>query len=124
MRIWAIIPFLAVSMSTTVAWAQLAAGTYTSLDGTMEHHFQSSGIVRDPPGTSLGVFRMGAGICWLNRDDGSKKPGDLILYVGEVQCCLQVEDISDKVALTRVWVQGTGFGYQMCKNQVFVRSGD
>ena len=103
--------------------AGVSGGHYVSLDGSMEHNFSPSG---DYMGKSTvmdtvanGVFREGPGSCWLNMDDGSKKMGDILVYVAEAQCCLSSEIIADKTVMSVIWVQGTGPGYVMCKNQVF-----
>lgn len=113
-----------VLFSTGGAWAQaLVSGVYVSLDGQLEHRFEASGdysAKAHATGAAVaGVYRREAGVCWATRPDGSKQLGDLMLYIGEVQCCLSVEPISNKFAFTKVWVEGTGLGYQMCKNEVF-----
>jgi len=110
----------------TSAAAQVSGGHFISLDGAMEHQFLATGDyvgrVHGKSGVDVvGVFREGPGVCWFNFTNGGKKSGDAIIYVGEVQCCLGVQTISDKTAMTMVWVEGTGPGYQVCKNQVFSR---
>lgn len=118
-----LLSILFTMLLTTAAWPQQLNGSYVSLDGQLEHEFLSSGdytgIARDPDASGAGVFRQGPDTCWLNLNDGSKKTGNLLLYVGEVQCCLSVVAISDKLGFTRIWIDGTGFGYRMCTNQVF-----
>jgi hypothetical protein len=107
----------------TAASAQVAGRSFVSLDGLMHHQFKATGdYLGKVDGLNVpveGVFREAPGVCWLNKDDGTRQNGDVLLYIGEVQCCLSTEAISDKVAFTEVWVQGTGNGYRMCKNQVF-----
>ncbi|MBN9345892.1 MAG: hypothetical protein J0I48_06755 [Devosia sp.] len=112
--------------AATSALGQVAPGTYVSLDGVLEHQLKPTGDYvgkrRDEQETSgARVYQQGADICWVTREDGSRKTGDLMLYVGEVQCCLSVAQISDKFTFEQIWVEGVGFGYGMCKNQVFQR---
>lgn len=107
------------------ARAGVAGNDFISLDGTVQHHFASTGDyagkVTKPDASVLGVYREGPGVCWLNKDDGSKLMGDVLLYIDQIQCCLSIEAVSDKLAFTQVWEQGTGPGYRMCGNQVFRR---
>lgn len=107
-------------ISTTQARSESLSGNYVSLDGTKQYQFSISGDYRGntKAGSVFGVYRQGPNICWLTRNDGAKQYGDLVLYIDEVQCCLQIETISDKHALTQIWVKGTGPGYQLCQNQV------
>lgn len=116
-----------VAGASSGAEAQVAGGHYISLDGTIEHQFQPSGdyvgkVHGEEELTGVGVYRQGVGICWMTRSDGSKLEGDVLFYLDEVQCCLATEPISDKVAMTQVWVKGTGFGYRVCKDQVYRRA--
>ena len=112
-----------VAMMASAAVAGVAGSTLVSLDGTMRHEFDKTGDYLgkadwlDAP--VAGVYRDEPGVCWLDNTDGSRALGDLVLYIGEVQCCLSTQSISDKVAFTQVWVKGTGNGYGLCRNQVF-----
>ncbi len=113
-------------LSPSTAWAQLSGNNLISLDGQLEHHFVQTGdyvgLAQDPDGRVEGVYREGPGVCWLTGNDGTRQNGDVLIYVGEVQCCIQSEQISDKLAFTSLWVQGTGPAYRMCKSQVFRQS--
>ncbi len=116
------------AITASGAFAQVAGGNFVSLDGVLEHHFAQSGDylgkASDMDTPAVGVFREGDGVCWTTLSDGTKQPGNVLIYVGEVQCCMSAEAISDKVAFTQVWVKGTGVGYRMCTNQVFRRVAD
>lgn len=59
--------------------------------------------------------------CWTENKDGTKNQiGNVIVYLGEVQCCLLSEKITDeKLILTKIWVKGSGPGYSMCKNGIY-----
>lgn len=121
-----IVGLLMVAATVGSSLADVAGSDFVSLDGTLRHHFAPSGdyagTVTNPDASVVGVYREGAGVCWLNKDDGSKLMGDLLLYIDQIQCCLSTEPISDKLAFTQVWEKGTGPGYRMCNTQVFRRN--
>lgn len=111
---------LVVASSATRASSEPLTGNYVSLDGTVRHQLKQPGDYRGYGAdfSVVGVYRQESGVCWMTKNDGSKNPGNLLLYIDEVQCCLGVEYISDKYVLTKIWVTGTGTGYQLCRNQV------
>ncbi len=101
------------------------SGSYKSLNGELEHVFSETGdyagkVVRtDKQFPYLGLYRAGDGICWFPEEDGSKGlSGNVVLYYGEVQCCLQFQKISDKIAVTFVWNKPYGSPMGLCSNQV------
>ncbi len=101
------------------------SGRYETLEGEIQHIFSESGdywgeikdIERAVEFSDTGVFEQGKEVCRL-ENKSQTITGNVLIYVGEVQCCLEVRQISDKFAVTKIWVKGTGFGYRVCKNQV------
>jgi hypothetical protein len=101
------------------------AGEYISLDGQYKHNFKATGdywgsaTYSGKEHSGSGLYEQGSDICWIENKDGSKgAAGNIVFYVGEVQCCLQFRQISDKYAVSKIWVKGTGVGYALCQNQV------
>ena len=103
------------------------SGAYVSLDGKYGHDFKSSGdysgVIKEEKEYSVtGVYELGDQICWSANQDGTKTAtGNVILYLGELQCCLEFRQISKKFAVSEIWAKGTGVGYRLCHNQVLQR---
>ena len=68
-----------------------------------------------------GAFTEGSQTCWTENKDGTKNNvGNIIVYIGDIQCCLSTEKITGKkISLTKIWVKGTGPDYSMCKNGIY-----
>ena len=117
---------VSISLSILTASAEpILQGFYRSLNGKFGHSFKASG---DYSATAFevnesadGLFQQGEGICWKNLSDGGRTAGNVLLYIDQVQCCLEFRAISDKYAVSEVWVQGTGPGYRFCRNQVVIK---
>ena len=62
-----------------------------------------------------GVWTSGKGIC----SSGLQK-GDLILYVDEMQCCMMVQLVADKLVLSAVFTKGKD-DLSLCRNRVLSR---
>ena len=62
-----------------------------------------------------GVWTSGKGIC----SSGLQK-GDLILYVDEMQCCMMVQLVADKLVLSTVFTRGKD-DLSICGNRVLSR---
>src|SRR5262245_45712690 len=99
------------------------SGTYVSLDGKYKHEFgpdgDYSGVAKyDKEYSGSGLYEQTE--CWWPNKDGSKgRTGNVMPYVGEVQCCLEFRQISNKFVITKIGVGGEpGVGYALCHNQV------
>ena len=62
-----------------------------------------------------GVWTSGKAIC----SSGLQK-GDLILYVDEMQCCMMVQLVADKLVLSAVFTRGKD-DLSLCRNRVLSR---
>lgn len=116
-----------IVINVGAALAEDLSGEYVSLNGKFHHIFKPSGDYwgeanhgKKYKSSGSGLYQQGNGLCWTTRLDGSKgATGNLILYVDEGQCCLEVRHISDKIAVTKIWVKGYGTAYALCENQVW-----
>lgn len=122
--------FVLMLFITSNAGAEkIISGELESHDGKFKHNFKASGDYwgqvksKDfDPSSVSGVFEQGNGICWNSLANGSKgASGNVLIYVEEVQCCLEFREISNKFAVSKVWVKGTGTGYALCNNQVLTK---
>jgi len=111
--------------SENVIAGSIVSGEYESLNAKYQHNFSASGdysgtlIYQEKITTGAGLYEQGSGICWRINSDGSKgATGNVMLYVDQAQCCLEIRQISDKYAVTKVWRDGTGFAFRVCQNQV------
>ncbi|MEJ1407110.1 MAG: hypothetical protein Q2484_17025 [Candidatus Sedimenticola sp. (ex Thyasira tokunagai)] len=113
-----------LASTLSVHASPFGTGKYESLDGKYKHEFKASGdysgaakLSKTYSGT--GLYEKASEICWVPKKDGTKgATGNVILYVGEAQCCLEFRQISNKFAVSKIWVKGTGTGYVLCQNQV------
>jgi hypothetical protein len=115
---------LAFLLSANAHSAPTISGKYVSLNGKYKHDFKPSGdysgvAKHEKEQSGTGLYEQADEICWLPKNDGSKGPtGNVIIYVGEAQCCLEFKQISNKFAVSKIWIKGTGVGYALCHNQV------
>ena len=85
--------------STNALSAPSVSGTYVSLDGKYKHEFgpdgDYSGVAKhDKEYSGSGLYEQADEMCSLHNKDGSKgRTGNVILYVGEAQCCLEFRQI-------------------------------
>ncbi|MGI8853582.1 MAG: hypothetical protein ACR2GC_09905 [Methyloceanibacter sp.] len=120
--------FVSIELAILPASAEpILQGFYKSLDGKFGHNFKSSGdysvtIFDGAMNESAnGLFQQVEGLCWSEPRGGPRILGNVLLYIDQVQCCLKFRAISDKYAVTKVWVKGTGLGYGICTNQVVIK---
>jgi len=66
-----------------------------------------------------GVWETGKDFCWLGNEP-NKTYGNLMIYVGTVQCCLSVRWLGNKMVLSEIWSKGdpSGVFSTYCKNRV------
>jgi hypothetical protein len=127
---WKVLFLLSISTCSLNSYSEpLVAGKYESLDGQFQHDFKVSGDYRGLAKHSgkdysgIGLYEQGSEICWFPNKDGTKgSTGNIVLYIGEAQCCLEFRQISGKFAVSKIWVKGTGAGYALCSNQVLRKS--
>jgi hypothetical protein len=52
-----------------------------------------------------GVYRLlGDNYCWLGTQLGTQK-GNLMIYVDEIQCCMLMNFVGEKLVLSEVWMK-------------------
>jgi hypothetical protein len=125
-----------ITISTLAQSENVFEGEFKSLDGKYHHIFKNSGdywgeikieglavlgadfkVTRKPSenkNTVTGVFLQEKSICG-NTDE---MRGNLVIYTGEVQCCLYVRKISDKYPVTKIWSSGYGEGAPLCNTHI------
>ena len=119
----------ALCFVASVASAQTLSGEYVSLDGKIQHNFKPSGdySVKVLNGkkwlSASGVFQLGSELCWKANSNGSKgEVGNVLVFIGDAQCCYQFREISDKFAVTLIWVRRAVIPMsQFCENQVLTK---
>lgn len=110
--------------------ASEVSGSFESLDGEFKHRFEKSGDYwgqvhrqNSEPVVVSGLYQSGENACWVTNRDGSKgAAGNVLIYIDMVQCCLELRKISNKFAVSKIWVEGSGAGYGLCNNQVLIKS--
>lgn len=107
---------------------QIVSGKYVSSDGKYQHIFKESGEysgrvkITDIEYSVLGLYRQGSEICIVSQKDGSQgATGNVMLYVDKARCCLKFQQISNKFAVSRVWMEGGGIGYFLCNDQTLIK---
>lgn len=122
---------LALALAAAPALAQDLTGSYVSADGRVRHTFETFAdyaatvTVGNRVLAIRGFYQEGENVCLVTSPDPRKGgAGNVLLYVGGNQCCLQVRPVWDKVVVTKVGMTGDGHGpgYFLCNDQTLNRT--
>ena len=127
-RVWAIAAAagaVALGGAVPAASAQELSGRYETLDGRVQHDFQASSVYRAQVFTPerilsfKGLYQQGENVCLAGiQGDATGGTGNLLLYVGDNECCLEFRRIADKFAVTKKGMTGDklGPGLFLCRH--------
>jgi len=94
--------------------------TYSLLEN---HEFRFRGKRDTTPPKTIeveGVWETGSGICWLG-EKGEGNTGNLVLYVGNHQCCLRARRLGKNLVLSELWEKPSWGRSEFCKNRVLIK---
>jgi hypothetical protein len=60
---------------------------------------------KNKPSSADGVWKKTH--CWLGEEDEGRS-GNILVYVDDFQCCLHLEVIASKLAITKIWPDKDG----------------
>jgi len=117
-----ILVFLACFCSLAHSSDRIISDIFESSDKKYWHNLKSDDVYHgqvfaDEKGKyqkAEGVYEQGSGICKNNQGEA----GNILIYTGEVQCCMEMRAVGDSWVMSKIWVSGTGAGYRLCKNQL------
>jgi len=106
-------------------------GRYQTLGKQFEYNFKSTADFTGKYKNNFnkivfveGVYRTGDDICWLPKEDGTKgRLGNTLIFFDQSQCCLQIENIGEKLVVSFVWQKPYGSS-GICQNQVLKKFSD
>ena len=73
----------------------------------------------------FGVWNYQLGSCWSSDkqevNEAASAEGSLVLYTNSTQCCLNVTLQGNKLALTKVWLKGSGLAdHAYCSDNILI----
>ena len=104
-------------------------GVWTEKEGNFtyeflkNHEFRFRGKTDATPPKTIeveGVWETGSGICWVGQK-GEGNTGNLMLYVGNRQCCLGARRLGENLVLSELWEKPSRGSSEFCNNRVLIK---
>lgn len=126
--------FLSVSIGVNASWPEghwywsTKFGRDILIFGANDHLvFQSDYTIDDEKKSYrlFGSWKSQPGVCRSDdkksMDEGNTSEGNLVIYIDSTQCCLQAEQLENKLVLTKVWVKGSGLAlHAYCSDHALI----
>jgi hypothetical protein len=114
--------FMLLLSSPAALAAQDVTGVWTDAAGEVIYGFKDTHefLFRGSKQEAQGSWQAAKSICWKGYEN-TQQPGNLMVYVQSLHCCLVAKRVNGNLVLTKVWEGGYTKSTGMCQDRVLRR---